>query len=91
MLKRFIPTALVLLLLFSGCTRIVEVPVFVKAECPTLIVANKVPQVTLALGSEGGIKGADLDALINTAKRLRRIEAFYAKQIDNYNKAYTAH
>jgi len=89
LLKRLTVTILATLLLFSGCTRIIEKPVLVETQCPRLVTIPEVDTLTIVVGEDGKLTQHSLNALVNTSKALRRTEQFYLWQINKYNAKYS--
>lgn len=88
MKKLLIDTLLVLPLLFSGCTSIVEVPVYIKAECPYIQPLNKVAPIELTIDAQGTISGKSMTSVLEGAKALRASETYYLDTITQYNTEF---
>ena len=72
----------------TGCTRIVEVPVYVEATCPKLEVLETVPRIDVNVSKDGALRDVSMHNLIRGAKMLRRSETFYKDQLTKYNDEF---
>lgn len=72
----------------TGCTKYIEVPVFVEASCPKLETLKPVGKIDVIVSSDGAIRGDSMYNLIKGAKMLRKSEGFYIKQITTYNSEF---
>ena len=72
----------------SGCTRYIEVPYYVEASCPKIEVLKIVDPIEITTDNNGSISYLSIPALLNGAKKLRKSETYYYKQIVNYNEKF---
>lgn len=82
--------SLALALMLSGCvTKIVEVPVYIEAQCPNLELMEKVPALSGYKDENGCVCGPQLQILLEGATDLRRSETFYYEQAVRFNEEYS--
>ena len=73
----------------SGCTKIVEVPVFITSTCPKIEVLKPVAQIEVVTDGNGTITNTSVHNLINGAQQLRKSENYYIEQVSTYNSKFT--
>jgi len=79
---------LLLLVVLSGCTKVVEVPVFVESQCPRIELVDRVAPIEVMMQPDGSIEKPYSDNLLRGSSELRRSENYYIDTITDYNKKF---
>lgn len=75
--------------IFSGCTKIIEVPYIVQASCPKIETLKVVERIQITADANGSIvTEANTKSLVKGAEQLRKSEQYYFNQINKYNDKF---
>lgn len=73
----------------TGCTKYIEVPVYIEGKCPRIEVLKSVDLIAITVDSNGSIVSqGNVDNLLKGASQLRKSEVYYEEQLTKYNKEF---